>query len=196
MLANPFRAATIDVDRFRATLADLSDKQRVAAVRALSKADMARLWDACVGAETTAEDFVPAHVPVGVEVVHWGQNSLPAFSRFEKRFARAADVPNVVYGYNWNGIPTWSTLGPGYFVGHFDGAQQAFGLDYYETPPASAPLPAGWPTIVPNERGLQFFIYGKMIDYMRKVGSGVTIGRAWKHGRMTNNYFVLARAGI
>jgi len=189
------RAATIDVNGLESRLPAMDDAERIRTVRALKKADMVRLWDAAAGRETSAADFVSAHVPVGIEVVHWGKNSLPAFSSFQKRFCRAEGGDGVVYGYNWNGIPSWTTLGPGYFVGHWDEAERAFGLDYYQTPPAAARLPAGWPAIVPNERGLQRFIYGQMVDYMRKVAEGVTIGRAWRHGKMTDNYFVLARAG-
>jgi hypothetical protein len=175
----------------------MGDGERIKTVRALGKRDMVRLWEASAGQVVTAEDFVPAHVPAGVEVVHWGKNSLPAFSAFQKRFTRADGRPGVVYGYNWNGIPTWTTLGPGYFVGHLDaGAPEGmFGLDYFQTPPAGVALPSGWPAIVPNERGLQRFIYAHMVDYMRKVSDGVTIGRAWRGGKVTDNYFVLARAG-
>lgn len=189
----------IDVAALQAQLDPLREDQRVTFVRALSKADMIRLWDACDGRVVSAEDFVPAAVPDRTEVIHKGKNSLPAFNRFEKRFTRG-DRDGVVYGYNYSGLEKL-TLGPGYFIGHVEADARAadqqgiFGLDYYEPPPESAALPPSWPRVRRNEIGLQCFIYAKMVDYMRKVSEGITIGRAWKHGKRTSNYFVLARTG-
>lgn len=189
----------IDVDALARRLDAMRDDQRVAFVRALTKADMIRLWEACAGRDVVAEDFVPAQVPPAAEVIHEGKNSLPLFSRFQKRFTRGNE-PGVVYGYNHNDF-NWTTAGPGYFVGHVEGEarvadqQGVFGLDYYRIPPAGAALPSTWPRTRKNELGLQCFIYAKMVDYMRKVSDGVTIGRAWKLGRRTSNYFVLARTG-
>ena len=42
--------------------------------------------------------------------------------------------------------------------------------------------------------GIQQFVFAKMIDYLRKVSNHVTIGRAYKHGTQTPNYFLLSRA--
>ncbi|MCC6619730.1 MAG: hypothetical protein IT385_00655 [Deltaproteobacteria bacterium] len=191
-------ALTMNLDELTQTLPAMPEPERIRVVRALRKRDMARLWEQCAGRETSAEDFVPASVPVGVEVIHWGKNSLPVFSDFQKRFTRAVGRDGVVYGYNhtWYGNLAWTTLGPGYFTGHHDPALAAFGLDYYLVPPDDAALPASWPRRVPNERGLQRLIYARMVDYMRKVADGVTIGRAWRQGRITDNYFVLARAAV
>lgn len=186
------KRSELDVESLRQGLLGMNVKARTAAVRVLGKADQARLWEACEGRETTAEDFVPAHVPMGREIIHYGKNSLPVFSCFQKRFARA-EKPDTVYGYNWNGLG-WTTAGPGYFIGHHDPAMGgAFGLDYHHLPPSDAALPAGWPAMRANEIGLQRFIYAKMIDYMRKVVDGVTIGRAWRQGVVSDNYFVLVR---
>lgn len=190
---------TIDIDALARRLDAMRADQRVSFVRALGKADMIRLWDAAAGRAVSAEDFVPAHVPPATEIIHEGKNSLPLFSRFQKRFTRG-DAPGVVYGYNHNDF-NWTTAGPGYFVGHVEhkarvaDQQGIFGLDYYAIPPAAAALPPSWPKVRRNELGLQCFIYAKMVDYMRKVSDGVTIGRAWKLGRRTSNYFVLARTG-
>ena len=38
----------------------------------------------------------------------------------------------------------------------------------------------GWPTIKLNTSGLCKVVYGNMLDYLRKVSSHVTIGKAWK----------------
>lgn len=190
----------IDIVDVAARLDALREDQRVAFVRALSKGDMIRLWDACEGRVVKGADFVPAQVAARTEVIHKGKNSLPLFSEFEKRFARGPG-DNVVLGYNYNTF-NWTTAGPGYFVGHVEASAKAsdqqgvFGLDYYEVPADRDHLPAGWPTIRKNEFGLQCLIYSKMVDYMRGVSDGVTIGRAWKHGKRTSNYFVLARTGV
>lgn len=191
---------SIDVGALARRLDALREDERVAFVRGLTKADMIRLWDATAGRVVTAEDFVPAGVPPRVEVIHKGKNSLPLFSEFEKRFTRG-DRDGVVFGYNHNEF-NWTTAGPGYFVGHVESKARAadqqgvFGLDYYDLPPKFAALPPGWPKMRKNEIGLTALIYAKMVDYMRKVSDGVTIGRAWKHGKRTSNYFVLARTGV
>lgn len=194
-LRGAFGPSSLDVETFRATLDGLSPEARVGEVRALGKADQVRLWDGCEGRTVSAEAFVPAHVTVGREVIHYGKNTLPAFSHFEKRFTRA-EAPGVVYGYNHNWY-NFSTAGPGYFIGHHDPAMGgAYGLDYYQVPPSGAVLPAGWPAVRPNEVGLQVLIYAKMVDYMRGVTDGVTIGRAWRRGKVTSNYFVLSRQAV
>ncbi|TNF32678.1 MAG: hypothetical protein EP329_09425 [Deltaproteobacteria bacterium] len=185
----------VDLAGLEAELVGVDEAARVALVRSLTKADMAALWDACVGQGCTAEDFVPAETPLGAEVVHAGKNSLPAFSAFEKRFCAADGRPGVVYGYNHNWF-NFTTAGPGYFVGRYhDDARAEFGLNYYEVPPGQGAVPRGWPRIRRNELGLQLLIYARMIDYMRKVAPGVTIGRAWRQGKKTSNYFVLCRTG-
>lgn len=189
----------IDIEAVARRLEGMREDERVRFVRALTKADMIRLWDACKGRGVTSTDFVPQSVAPRVEVVHKGKNSLPAFSEFEKRFAHAEGWSGAVYGYNYNPW-NWTTAGPGYFVGHLDERVRGqglaeYGLDYYQVPPAGAGLPPTWPKVRKNEIGLTYFIYAKMVDYMRMVGAGVTIGRAYKHGKRTDNYFVLARTG-
>lgn len=167
---------------------------RVDFVRGLGKADMVALWDACEGRAAAIDDFVPAGTRLGREIIHKGKNSLPVFSHFEKRFTPADGRPEEVYGYNHTPM-NFTTAGPGYFVGHLDPQERAFGINYYRVPPATAPLPASWPRVRDNHFGLQRFIYAEMIDYMRRVCDGVTIGRAWRRGVRTDNYFVLARTG-
>lgn len=172
------------------SLAGLSGQARVRAMRALRKRDMEALWDACEGQECSSEDFVPAGTPAGLEVIHEGKNSLPVFSHFQKRFCRAEGRDGVLYGYNHN-WHNFTTTGPGYFTGSWHDAYDGYGLNYYEVPPAGARLPLGWPPVRPNEYGLARFIFAQMIDVMRKVDDGVTIGRAWRKGVLTDNYFML-----
>ena len=58
-------------------------------------------------------------------------------------------------------------------------------------------VPSDWPTVVPNHRGLQFFVYNKTRDYLRRVCDGVLIGSAYKTflGRewKLDSYFLLIR---
>ena len=63
-------------------------------------------------------------------------------------------------------------------------------IDYTKVPGGKAD---DWPTIQPNEQGLSRLVYAGMEDFMRKVSTHVTIGRANKGGKETNNYFVLCR---
>lgn len=181
-----------DAQALARRLEAMPEPDRVAFVRGLRKVDMEALWQACDGRAVGVDDFVPAGTRLGREIIHAGKNSLPAFTHFEKRFTAADGQPGEVYGYNhtpWTAL----TAGPGYFVGRLDATFGAFGLDYYRVPPESAPLPASWPRVRDNRFGLSRFIYAEMIDYMRRVCDGVTIGRAWRKGQMTDNYFVLAR---
>ena len=53
-----------------------------------------------------------------------------------------------------------------------------------------------WPAIQPNDKGLTQFIYGHMKDYLRRVYGRVLIGRAFRKGKPTPNYFVLARPEV
>ncbi|MCB9735618.1 MAG: hypothetical protein H6745_23770 [Deltaproteobacteria bacterium] len=175
-----------------AELAALTGDKRVRAVHALGKGDQEALWDACAGQECGPDDFVAAGTPVGLEEIHKGKNSLPAFNHFEKRFCRAEDRDGVLYGYNHN-WHNFSTTGPGYFTAYWHEDYDGFAFNYYEVPPLGTRLPLGWPAVRPNEYGLARFIYSQMIDVMRKVTDGVTIGRAWRQGVLTDNYFVLCR---
>ena len=44
-----------------------------------------------------------------------------------------------------------------------------------------------------NEIGLSRFVYGHMIDTLRRVSEHVTIGSAARKGRELGSWFVLAR---
>ncbi len=187
-------ASSVNADALAGAFNGLDSDACVAAIERLTKRDMIRMWGAVEGRQVDAESFVPAGTAVDVEVIHEGKNSLPVFSRFQKRFTLAQGRPGVLYGYNHNWF-NFTTAGPGYFVAHQDDSFGAYGLDYCQLPPRDVRLPSGWPAVVPQNRGLQRFIYANMVDYMRGVSDRVTIGRAWVKGKMTNNYFVLSRTG-
>lgn len=186
-------ADPIDADGLAAALDALTDAQRARVVAHISPAAQRRLWDATSARPTSLEDFVPPEVGRGREVVHAGRNSLPLLSRFEKRFCRVDGVEDRLFGYNES--PARGVIGPGYFVARAFDERGLVGVDYHEVPPADAGLPATWPPVKPNEKGLQRFVYAKTIDYMRRVSTHVTIGRAYGRGgtEPTNNTFVLCR---
>lgn len=170
----------------------MSHDERVREMRSMCPATQALLWQMAEGTEVTLADIVPEDVPPLTEVIHFGKNSLPVMSHFEKRFCRPPEgtEESVLYGYNEAKIRP--IVGPGYFVvretpGKIRGSVV---VDYYKTPPAK---PASWPKIATKDCGLSALVYGFMNDYLRRVSSHVTIGRAFKHHKMTNNYFLLCR---
>ena len=62
--------------------------------------------------------------------------------------------------------------------------------DYGEVPTAA---PEGWPRIQRNELGLSRFVYGFMLDRLRRVSEHVSIGSAARRGRDLGSWFVLCR---
>ncbi|MGM0576746.1 MAG: hypothetical protein ACQEXJ_13535 [Myxococcota bacterium] len=182
----------LDADRLAEVLDGMPEDDRVSAARSIKGKDQRRLWDACAGRATSLEDFVPAGVPPATEVIHAGKNSLPVFTTFEKRFARPEDRDDALYGYNEGA--TRAIVGPGFFVAHYFAERREVGVDYLQVPPAVAKLPAGWPDVKPNEKGVQKFVYAGTVDFMRKVSKHVTIGRAYKNGEEELPHtFVLCR---
>lgn len=183
----------VDIAAVAAALDGADDAARVTAVRSLSGKQQAALWDACEGRAVQLADLVPEGKPAAEEVIHAGKNSLPVFSHFEKRFARTTERDDVLYGYNEGA--TRPLIGPGCFVARWDDEMGSACVDYYQVPPDGAALPTGWPAVKPNTSGLQILVYANMVDHLRKVSDHVSIGRAWRKGKVTNNYFLLCRQG-
>ena len=132
------------------------------------------------------EAIVPATQADFTEVIHHGKNSLPVASHFQKRFARTPDNPEELLGYNHQDL-AWLT-GPGYFVAYAKDGEVA--IDSTRVPDSTLD---SWPAIQPNERGFSNLVYAHMIDYLRRVSDHVTIGRAFRKGKWTENYFLLCR---
>ena len=65
-------------------------------------------------------------------------------------------------------------------------------MDYREVPPAA---PAGWPPVRRNEVGAGRFVYGFMVDRLRRVSEHVTIGSAARNGKDLGSWFLLTREG-
>lgn len=189
----PLREATVKPIDVARVLDDMTHAERVRAIRAAGRAEQRRLYEAVAGFRALRlTDAVPASVGPMAEVRHYGKNTLPAFTHFEKRFCRPQDAdpesPSVLWGYN-EGSMRWVT-GPGYFVLRPDAERGELLVDYYQVPPAH---PASWPEIRPNDRGLSQFVYGFMIDTVRGVSQHVTIGSAARKGKDMGSWFILCR---
>jgi hypothetical protein len=171
----------------------LGDEERIEALVTLGKWDQHRLWRMVEGFRPIRlVDLVPAGVPALAAVRHVGRNSLPLFSRFEKRFYRfeGADpeAPRELGGANFQ---TLSPLtGPGYFTVSEDPNRPEIVIDYRRLPERA---PSGWPTIEDNARGVSRLVYGFMVDTLRGVSEHVTIGSASRNGREMGTFFVLCR---
>jgi hypothetical protein len=176
-----------------AYLDGLSPDGRVAAIRAAGRAAQRRLYAAVLGHGTVRlVDLVPASRAPLETVRHVGRNTLPLFTRFEKRFCRPpgedAAAPAELWGFNFQTLEP--VTGPGYFTAREDPARGEVLIDYTRVP---ASAPPGWPAPRRNEAGLSRFVYGFMVDTLRRVSEHVTIGSAARHGRDMGSWFVLCR---
>ena len=171
----------------------LTHDERVSAVRSLGRSEQRRLYEAVDGFLPVAlAELVPPGVAELEPVRHFGRNTLPAFQLFEKRFCRPGDTdpekPEQLWGFNFQTL-SWVT-GPGYFVARPSPDRSEVLVDYNLVPPGH---PLGWPDVRPNDRGLSRFVYGFMIDTLRRVSEHVTIGSAARRGKDLGSWFVLCR---
>ncbi len=166
---------------------------RTAVVRALSRAGQRRLYEKVRDfAAVELRELVPPDRRALDTVRHRGRNTLPAFRLFEKHFCRLPgalpDAPDALAGFNFQALS--GLTGPGYFMAVADPERPEVLVDYRRLPPAR---PAHWPAIRSNESGLARFVYGFMVDRLRRVSRDVTIGSAARNGRELGSYFVLNR---
>ena len=140
----------------------------------------------------TLEDLVPKTVADFGTVRHYGKNSLPVFTHFEKRFFRPAatdsdSVPEL-YGFNFQTLAP--ITGPGYFTAREVRDRLEVMIDYSGLP---LERPDGWPPIQSNDRGISRLVFGSLVDTLRGVSKHVTIGSAARNGKDLGNWFVLCR---
>lgn len=166
----------------------LTPSKRVEQVGAIGGRLVGKLYDAVDGNDPlTFEDIVPAdeHGTVILE----GKNSLPAFTHFQKRFARVGDT---IVGYNHQ-VTAFAT-GPGFFIVREPSSVEPHPtelfIDYTTDPPG---VPQGWPPFKPNDVGLSRLVYMNMKDFCRRVSKGVLVGKAYKLGVAQNAFFTLTR---
>lgn len=171
-----------------AFLDQLVGGDRVLAVRSLGPGSLRVLWELVDGfAEMTLADLVPRTTPPYEPVIHYGRNSLPMFTLFEKRFYRMGDGSSIG-GANFQTLSPFT--GPGYFVVRKDDGVPEVLIDYRAQPKDK---PADFPDIRGNESGIAKLVYGSMVDAVRRVSEHVSIGAATKNGQMIGAYFVLCR---
>lgn len=187
------REAKVPMKEVAALLDAASHDERVTWVRSLGRAEQRALWNGAAGFLPLAlEDLVPAARADGETVRHFGKNTLPAFTHFEKRFCRPAGedprAPRTLHGFNFQSL-SWLT-GPGYYVAHADPALPEVLIDYREIPRTAPP---GWPALRRNEVVPARFVYGFMVDRLRRVSEHVTIGSAARNGRDLGSWFALTR---
>ena len=190
--AEELKKSAASMEGLAAWLDGLDHATRVEEVRSLGPAAQKRLWELAKNEKARIDEMVTPDTEALVPVRHFGRNTLPVFKIFEKHFCRPpADIgDNVLWGFNEGS--TRSFVGPGYFVCRETGGDERGDvvIDYTLEPSAK---PESWPTITPNEKFPSNLVYAGMHDFMRRVSTHVTIGRAWVKGKKTNNYFMLCR---
>lgn len=183
---------TIDIDALGEAFDAAPQDGRIEAIRSFSPRIQADLFEAAAGRDVPIEFMVPDETDPLTEVIHEGQNTLPIFSKFQKRFCRPssaespADRP-MLWGYNHQLMRPFT--GPGYFISYEDEESGEFWIDYRDLPPER---PDEWPKIISNKSRLGRFVYHGMVDRLRRVSNHCTIGRAFKDGPM-DAWFVLVR---
>ena len=196
-LRQRLREPELDPGAIARFLDGLTHGERVQAIRATRRSEQRRLYEAVEGlAPVRLVDLVGAKTPALSSVRHFGKNTLPAFSHFEKRFCRSEDTdpehPGELYGFNFQALEP--VTGPGYFVAVEDEKRREVLVDYRRLPPFSQERrPPGWPEVKSNERGVSRFVYGFMVDTLRRVSEHVTIGSAARRGKDMGSWFMLAR---
>lgn len=167
----------------------LSPAERLAQVLSITGSSVGKLYDAVADAPPmTLAEFCPPDLSEGKTLIYEGRNSLPSFSRFQKRFSRRGDV---VVGYNHQTM-SFAT-GPGFFVTvDGDDFRHELLFDYTREPPF---FPAGWPAYKPNSHLLSRLVYHNMKDYCRRVARGVVVGAAFKEGAAMGAFFTLTLPG-
>lgn len=175
---------------------------RLKTVLELGRREMAHLFDAAAhAAPTVLDDFVPPDCPPTAEIVHYGKNSLPLVSRFEKRFRRvspgsdlAAGTPGQeVWGYNRHEFS--ALTGPAYFVAHPDDRSRGI---VFDDAGARVPPPDGrtWPHVRPDQTVVSRLVYAGVRDVMRRISRHVTLGRIARNGATLDAWFFLVRDDV
>lgn len=161
--------------------------QRVNFLRGLGMGQQKALWALCEADRVPLDIGFLYGAPDEV-VIHEGQNSLPVFTRFQKRFVLRGET---VQGYNHNpGSIAWFT-GPGHFTVR-TGSETELVIDYTVMP---ADVPGEFPDLIDNDGGSRKLVFGGMQDHLLRVSRHVTIGRAFKNGKFQPAWFLLCRTG-
>ncbi len=169
-------------------LEGLPNDRCVAEAMELGSKEQQQLYALAKDAEVIAlEQLVPQGQLNQAEVFE-GRNSLPLYSRFQKRFFRQSD--GRIFGNNTS--PTEWLIGPGYFevLPSTDQSRGALLIDYSYYPKQGL---ADWRPVVDNRKGASRFVYGGLQDYCRKVTDDLYICWVFRDGKDQGKTFVLAR---
>jgi hypothetical protein len=187
------------IDAIAAFLDGLGHDARLAETRSLDRGLQRTLYRAAEkAAPITLDHFVAPEKGARTTVRHHGRNTLPllpSLRLFEKRFAKPDAGGARLFGYNES--PFLGVIGPGFFVAVPTAgtpaweARGAVVVDYFQIP--DGPVPDAWPSVIPNTKGLQRFVYHRTRDFMRKVSEHVSIGAAYRVETALDHYFVLCR---
>jgi hypothetical protein len=186
--------ASLDREAFAKTFEEALPGDRVKIIESIDGRGQARMWIAAEGERVAIGEMVPRDIGPLVPVIFHGKNSLPAFTRFQKRFCRPSEATEAdeLWGYNHQPVRWLAAFtGPGYFGAYdSDSPIGSVAVDYRRIP---TDRPDGWPDLHENTYRLSRFIYNGMVDYLRRVSDHLLIGRATRGGREMPNYFVLCR---
>lgn len=187
--------ATPSITQLEAQLVTAPAALRRQKVLHLAPSSLAELyeWAGDVRTPLSLAALVPSSVPPMAAVVHEGLNSLLAFRRFAKVFCRPATAgpAEELWGYNRTHPALLAFAGPGYFTVRVDPRRQAqLRIDYQQLPTS---VPPQWPPLRANRGGLRGAVYGGLSDTLRPVCDGICIGRAFRHERALDTWFVLHR---
>jgi hypothetical protein len=199
-LSSLIRDPASSIDAIGAWLDGLADDERVAQIRTLGRSDQRALYAKAEAARVmTLDDVVPPGTPARTEVIHEGRNTLPlvipSLKLFQKRFARTEDGSARLFGYNQS--PFLGPIGPGFYVAYETAGRPEWEprggvvVDYFQVP--DGPVPDGWPKVVPNSKGLSYFVYNGTRDFLRLVSKHVSIGAAYKGEKSLGQFFMLCR---
>jgi len=178
----------VTAEQIQRHLASLSGAERVQQATHLDRRHHKTLWDLSANTDPLRLDEVVSSDRAPLDPVPFeGQNNQPIYRPFKKVFYRTSS--GTIGGYNDS--PAAWFAGPGYYILKSD--QSGIYVDYTDIPREK---PAAWPAIRPNDTGITQFVYGHMKDYLRRVYGRVVIGRAYRKGKATPNFFVLARPEV
>lgn len=180
---------TIPLPSLSETLAPISTaldavahEQRVNWVRGLPRREFVAIFALAKGSPLYLDHFCADDA---VTVIHEGQNSLPAFSVFQKRFAKRN---GQITGYNHSSM-AW-LVGPGHFTVRQEGDEVV--IDYLKHP---TDAPPDFPALARNDEGFSRLVYGGTEDWCRRVSQHVIIGEARKGTKAIGAYFFLVKPG-
>lgn len=174
-----------DIHTLATALDAASEEHRLAWLARLPAGQLGVLYDLAEGRAATVEQM---HGAEGEVVIHQGINSLLLFRGFQKRMV---SHDGQVKGHNHQ---PWAWLvGDGTFlVVPSPDVEGELWFDYTRLPDSAYP---GFPPTKDNRAGLSRFVYGDMIDVVRRVSRDVVIGKAYRHGKFAGQYFALCRRG-